>query len=118
MSQKELHDKLREKVTVCWAAYEENILRLPSHEIFGQAEEIASTRFCYHELVDNPGSYSEDLLEHLLRFNDPLETMRDQWISEQSADLSEEFEHALWRLKDSGPAPDLSEFSAGGMTMG
>lgn len=46
----------------------------------------------------------EECLEYLLRFEDPLTVVRDQWLLEQGVDLSEEFGHALWYLAASGSA--------------
>jgi len=40
--------------------------------------------------------------------------MREWWRQEQNVDHSEEFEHALWTLKEQGPSPDQG---MGGMTM-
>lgn len=35
-------------------------------------------------------------------FENPLEVVRIQWISEQTVDFSEELAHALWTLWDKG----------------
>lgn len=50
------------------------------------------------------GAKNYDAAKRDLRFEDPLMVIRDQWILEQSIDLSEEFDHVLWYLKDSGVA--------------
>ena len=108
----EIWEQLFEKVEASWTAYADKMLALPSHIVFSKADEIAAVRLCYNELVG--GTYSADLLEHLLRYDDPLDTMREWWLQEQNTDHSEEFEHALWTLKEQGPSPDQA---MGGMTM-
>lgn len=104
MDANDIREALRQKMESCWLAYKAEVLRLPSEEIFDHAEEINAARFCYEQLTEYLSNYPEEYLEYLLRFEDPLMVIRDQWISEQSIDLSEEFDHALWYLKDSGAA--------------
>ena len=74
-------------------------------------------QFVYQELSD--GSYSAEYMEYLLRFENPLEVVADQWISEQTVDFSEELTHALWTLWDKGESeseytldPDYAPVSA------
>ena len=112
MTRSEIWEQLFEKVEAGWSAYADKMLKLPGHIVFSKADEIAAARLCYNELVG--GTYSTDLLEHLLRFDDPLDTMREWWLQEQNTDPSEEFEHALWTLKEQGSVPDQA---TGGMTM-
>lgn len=115
MENVELHSILEDKLTECWAAYENRFLALPPGQIIGKAAEIAAARFCYDELAENGANYPEQYLEHLLAFNDPLEILREQWMNEQCVDQSAEMEHALWSLWDHGPRPDEAP-SMGGMT--
>ena len=105
MDEKELHAKLEEKVSACWSAYVEKLLKLSPSELISQADEISAASFCCDQLTSSPGIYPADLLEHLLRFDDPLETMREQWMDEQSLDYSDDFEHALWSLREYGLEP-------------
>ena len=106
MDEKELHAKLAEKVTACWESYEKKVLKFLPIALLGMVDEIAAASFCYNELTENIGNYPADLLEHLLRFDDPLEAMREQWMSEQNVDYSDDFEHALWSLREYGPEPE------------
>ena len=78
MENVELHSILEDKLTECWAAYENRLLALPPGQIIGKAAEIAAARFCYDELAENGANYPEQYLEHLLAFNDPLEILREQ----------------------------------------
>ena len=114
MESKELHDTLCEKVMTCWAAYREKLLTLSSEQLIDKAAEIAAARFVMNELTESPGVYPDYLLENLLRYDDPLEAMREQWMDHQcAADPSIDFEHALWQFYKYGPNPE--DFS--GMTM-
>ncbi len=114
MDKYELREKLAEKVDKCWDSYVEGLLKCSPSELISRADEIAAASFCHDQLARHASFYSDDLLEHLLRFDDPLETMRDQWMDEQDVDFSDEFSHALWSLREYGPEPD----AGGDMTIG
>ncbi len=105
MERTDLHSRLEEKLSECWNAYQTELLALPPERIIEKAAEIAAARFCYDELTENPSVYSDDLLESLLEYDDPLELLREQWLDEQYVDHSGEFEHALWSLWDHSPLP-------------
>ena len=104
MAANHIRDTLRKKVELRWQKYRAEMLQCPAQEIFDQAEEIAIAQFCYDQLTGFLDIYPEDYLEYLLRFDDPFAVVRDQCLLEQSIDLSEEFDHVLWYLKDSGVA--------------
>ena len=106
MDEKELHAKLAKKVSACWESYVERLLKFSPSALISLADEIAAASFCHDQLTSSPSFYPADLLEHLLRFDNPLETMREQWMSEQNVDYSDEFEHALWSLREYGPEPE------------
>ena len=65
-----------------------------------QADEIAAARLCRDELTTNIGQYSRDLLEFLNAIPEPLEYLRDQWMSEQNVDHKEEMSHVIWSLQE------------------
>lgn len=106
MTSEEIHSAITEKIENSWAAYQERMMQLPKPLLFEKAEEIAAAWLCCNELTENLSAYPDDLLEHLLCFDNPLEIMREQWVDEQCADCSEAFEHALWSLWDHGPVPE------------
>jgi len=112
----EIHTYLAKKVEAAWTAYEEAMLQRPARSIFAKAAEIDAARTCFEELVLNAKAYPDDLLEYLLRFDDPLEAMREQWIQEQNAACSETFKHALRSLREHGPEPEAVP-ATGGMTL-
>lgn len=104
MTPDELHEALRQKVDLRWSEYEAEILRCTPTEIFNHAEEIASARFCRDQLTESARCYPPDYLEYLLRFDDPLAVVRDQWTEAQNVDYSDEFEHALWTIQNTQDA--------------
>lgn len=104
MTADEVREALGQKLKDRWSEYSAEMLRRPPAEIFERANEIAAARFCCDQLTEHAASYPEECLEYLLRFEDPLTVVRDQWLLEQGVDLSEEFGHALWYLAASGSA--------------
>jgi hypothetical protein len=70
-----LRDKLEKNIDIMqkeWYA-------LSPSEVVARAEEINATRIVYNELHSG-WAYPEDKLEYLLRFDNPLEVVRDKWI--------------------------------------
>ena len=104
MTEDEVRTALRQKLKDRWSQYSAEMLQRPSTEIFERAAEIAAARFCYDELTENLTSYPAEYLEYLLRFEDPLSVVRDQWASDQNVDCSDEFEHALWMIQNDSTA--------------
>lgn len=61
------------------------------------AEEIDATKTAYNEIYS--GDYHDEALEYLLRFENPLEVVRDIWMSEIChSDRREEMAHVLWTI--------------------
>ena len=102
MQREQMIDAFREKLDRNWNDYVGELDGLSKGVLIGKSDEITAARFVYNELYG--GGYPEDYMEYLLRFENPLEVARDQWISEQSVDFSEELNHALWSLMDKGDA--------------
>lgn len=100
MTEDKVREALRQKIELRWNQYQAEMLRSPAAEIFSRAEEIAIAQFCHEQLTEYLDCYAVEDLEYLLRFDDPLTVVRDQWSSEQSVDYSDEFGHALWTLRD------------------
>ena len=100
MTESEVREALRRKLQEQWNTYSAEILRRPPTEIFERADEIAAARFCYEQLTENLTIYPAEYLEYLLRFQDPLSVVQDQWLSGQNVDYSDELEHALWTIQN------------------
>lgn len=104
MTADEVRTALRQKLRDRWSEYSAEMLQRPPSEIFERSDEIAAARFCYDQLTENLTSYPAEYLEYLLRFQDPLSVVQDQWASEQNVDYSDEFEHALWTIQNESAA--------------
>ncbi len=98
MSADDIREALRQKLRLRWNEYSAEVVQHSSAEVFERADEIAAARFCYDQLTENVKSYPAEYLEYLLRFEDPLSVVQDQWASHQNVDHSDEFEHVLWTL--------------------
>ncbi len=102
MEREQIIEAFQKKLDECWNNYMYTLGRYSKESLIKMSEEITATRFLYNEL--HGGGYPEDYMEYLLRFENPLEVARDQWISEQSVDFSDELNHALGTLMDRGDA--------------
>ena len=103
VNKEELVRQLSQKVDASWDAYVEELLQLSPSVLISLADEIAAASFCCDQLKCD--SYPDSLLEHLLRFDDPLTAVRDQWM-EDRPDYAEGFEQTLWDLQEFGPEPE------------
>ena len=117
MTEQEMMTLLRNKLDRGMAQFQKEWQQKPASELVELASELAAVQFVSQELSD--GSYSAEYMEYLLRFENPLEVVADQWISEQTVDFSEELTHALWTLWDKGESeseytldPDYAPVSA------
>lgn len=110
MDKQEIVQKLKAKFEDNYRSYLQNLQGMNSHELIEKAEELAATKLVYQELKD--GEYNVDYLEYLLRFRNPLEVLRDQWLKERGAIFAEDMEHVLWTLADKGDAEQDYELDA------
>lgn len=102
MDRNEVTAVLAEKLNRRWEDYKRLLTGYSSTHVFDQAQEIAVTRQVFEELTSI--DYPVDMLEYLLRFEDPLEVVRDKWLEENDVCIDEEMTHALASLMDSGDA--------------
>jgi hypothetical protein len=63
-----------------YADYRAKIARMDTQKIFQKAVEIASTKEMYEYLSDRH-QFEPEQLDYLLRFQNPLEVLRDQYVS-------------------------------------
>lgn len=73
-------EKLLKRLDRNYADYRAKVARMDTQEIFQKAVEIASTKEMYEYLSDRH-HYESEQLEYLLRFQNPLEVLRDQYVS-------------------------------------
>lgn len=102
MNEKDLRQQLREKLDAGYNAFLREWLGLEPAELIERAEEITAARLVRKELKN--GGYNADHLEYLLRFQNPLEVVRDQWLKGRGSALDEAMEHVLWQLADTKDA--------------
>lgn len=110
MDKHEKVQKLKAKFEDNYHSYLRDLKGMNSHELIEKAEEIAATKRVYQELKN--GEYNVSYLEYLLRFRNPLEVVRDQWLKEQGAIFAEDMEHVLWTLADKRDAEQDYELDA------
>ena len=92
--------KLKQKVQTCYKEYQAKWQKLGSQELIASAGEIHTVQQLAREL---PDMISEDDMEYLLRFKNPLEVAAGVWCGSVGYSIfDEEFNHALWELRDRG----------------
>ena len=100
MTADDVREALRRKIELRWSEYQAELLQFPAAELFSRAGEIAAAQFCHEQLTEYLDCYAIEDLEYLLRFEDPLAVVRDQWASRQECDPSHEFKQMLADLQD------------------
>ena len=100
MTEDEVREALRQKIDLRWSEYEAEMLRSPAAELFSRAGVNAAAQLCHEQLTEYLDCYAIEDLEYLLRFEDPLAVVRDQWASRQEFDPSHEFKEMLAELQD------------------
>ncbi len=90
--------KLKERLKASYGAYIRQLKQKPAEELIEMASEIAAAKFIYEEVMAEGafGGYAD----YLLRFEDPLEVLRDNWLCNEACDRHGEISHMLWEMKD------------------
>lgn len=65
-------------------------------ELVSYAEEISAAKMLAEAL---PGTASPQNMEYLLRFENPLEVVRDKWMSYNGIDMTDKMEHTLRTIR-------------------
>lgn len=111
---REKEEKLRERLKAGYETYIQQLKAKSPPDLIEMASEIAAAKFVYEELMVE-GAFSE-YTDYLLQFENPLEVLKDQWLSEQTYDHHEELDHALWMMANrgirTGEYPMIEESSA------
>lgn len=81
-------------------------MSLSTFELIEKAEGISATQLIRKKLIN---SIKEEKAAWLLRFENPLEILRDKWIEENDIKIihDEDFFHALWSVMDSQDTESL-----------
>lgn len=99
MERKKLEKKLQERIEANYRTYLQQLQNRPASELIEQVAEIAAVKLVYNELM---GGCNPDYAEYLLRFENPLQLVSDQWLEEQNVSHADEMEHVLWNISDKG----------------
>lgn len=120
MTEKEIRKKLQDRLEANYQAYIRQLQSRPAPDLIEQATEIAAAKLVYDELRDC--DFPVENLEYLLRFENPLEVVHDQWLEEQNNVRDEEMSHVLWSISDKRDAEQLyaleEETQGGGVSEG
>lgn len=98
------HDREKRLITKLKAGYEtyiEGMMRKPVSEVIEMAPEISVAKLIYEEMSVE-GAFTEYAAK-LLQMENPFETLRNRWLSEQGGDHHEELDHLLWRMSEQDP---------------
>jgi hypothetical protein len=99
MERKKLERKLQERIEANYRSYLQQLHNRPAADLIEQAAEIAAVKLVYDELM---GGCNPDYAEYLLRFENPLQLVSDQWLTEQNVSHADEMDHVLWSITDKG----------------
>ncbi len=113
MAWTEIHKALLQKLNQNLDEYQRRSWSMTGIQVYAHANEIAATGFCYNQIIEGLDSWPVEDLEYLLRFKNPLEVVRDQWMVEQNVDHSESISHTLWELRDKRAAEEDYELDPG-----
>ena len=102
MLSRDIKQRLSEKLDASYNAYVQEWLRLDPVEMIERSVEIAATKLVYKQLKE--GECNADYMEYLLRFQNPLEVVRDKLLSEQDGIPYDTIENVLWSLSNTGDA--------------
>jgi len=111
MDKQKMLQEFQERLDENYNAFVQGWLKLDTPSLIEKAEEISATKTVYSAL--RGGHSHVRNIEYLLRFQNPLEVVRDQWIEEQSYAPDEDLEHVLWSVADRGDAEQNYELDDG-----
>ena len=76
----EKHQQLMDRLTENYSGYQANLLTKDRQELIDGAAQIAAAAEVFQHLTDR--NYTEQELDYLLNFQNPLEVVADHWTSE------------------------------------
>ena len=89
--------KLKERLKACYGAYIRQLRQKPAEELIEMASEIAAAKFTY-KVVTAEGAFGE-YAGYLLRFENPLEVLRENWLGREACGRHKEIGLMLWEMK-------------------
>lgn len=92
-----LKEALQKRLEENYAAYVAQLTKRSFADLIDTADEIAAAKFiCEHLAL----ACTDSEAALLLRFDDPLELMRDRWLEENSVDRSDEIKHMICTVQN------------------
>lgn len=96
MNEEQIKRQFAVRIRENYEDYLKDWLSQEPEELVSYAEEISATKMLAKAL---PETTSAQNMEYLLRFENPLEVVRDRWMSYNGADITDELEHALRAIR-------------------
>ena len=93
----ERKDALKKRLDENYTAFIESLQGKTASELIAMAPEITAAQQLHEELLD---ACDDDGVEFLLRFDDPLETLRGLWADALTGSRTEEISHFVWEVQD------------------
>ena len=93
----DLKNALQKRLEENYAAYAAQLTKRSFADLIDAAEEIAAAKYVCEHLA---AACTDKDAALLLRFDNPLEVMRDRWLEETGVDHSEEIGHMIWTVRD------------------
>lgn len=93
MNAEETKQRFSKRIRENYEDFLEDWLSQESEELVSCAEEIFATKMLSEAL---PQVASIDEMAYLLHYENPLEVVRDGWMSYDAVDISKELKHVLW----------------------
>ena len=92
MKNQELKQQFSTRIRENYEAFLKDWLSQEPEELVSYAEEIAATKLLAKSV---PEVANAEDIEFLMRFENPLEVVRDGWMSYEGADITDELQYAL-----------------------
>ncbi len=108
MTEEQKEKKLKERLKSNYEAYIRTLQAELPPDLIDQAAEIAAAKLVYQELQEN--GCPREFVDYLLRFENPLEMVRDMYLREQDLPHGEEFYHLLCDLEYQGTRTEGQEY--------
>lgn len=107
MTEEQKEKRLKERLRANYEAYIWTLQAELPPDLIDQAAEIAAAKLVYQELQEN--GCPREFVDYLLRFENPLEMVRDMYLREQAIPHGKEFYDVLCDLADQGTRTEGQE---------
>ena len=108
MTEEQKEKRLKERLKSNYEAYIRTLQAELPPDLIDQAAEIAAAKLVYQELQEN--GCPREFVDYLLRFENPLEMVRDMYLREQDIPHGKELYDALCDLEYQGTRTEGQEY--------